>query len=360
MYRLYGFIRKIFRLLRSDGREHNSKLEELPAKEEAAKELVKKPAKKPAKQLSAQETVDYGNPFLSLPNELLLEVAEYLDEEFQALLSLSCTRLRVLLNSYLDLSLNDVSVKLRFLRYLERDYPDLLICPSCAFLYKWRSIKVYQFACPRNYHHSPEKRTESHDWHLKGGQSCFVSRHVIDLIFRAQERGRRYGLPLSFFSSTMTDENWMTITNEARLVDGQLLLASCWELDLDSRQDMLAKAHLFESALCLHLYWNILALTGAWQTMEEAVAGIYENSEKPRVSKCPYCALDYSLDVQKRAHGQMRMVLKVYRNFGRRYARTPASEQLFHSDRSLRSDADELSRRDLQALFGRTPDSFAH
>lgn len=114
--RLCNFIRRIFRLSRSDGRVAFKV-------EEPATELAKEPAKEPAK-----ETVDlqnYGNPFLNLPNELLLAVADFLDKEFQALLSLSCTRLRVLFNSYLDLSLNDIRVKLRFLQYLERDYPDL-------------------------------------------------------------------------------------------------------------------------------------------------------------------------------------------------------------------------------------------
>lgn len=57
----------------------------------------------------------YHNPLFKLPNELLLVIANFLDKEFQVLLSLSCRRLRVLLNSCLDLSLCDISVKLRFL-----------------------------------------------------------------------------------------------------------------------------------------------------------------------------------------------------------------------------------------------------
>ena len=126
MCRLCDFIRRIFRLSRSVGRV-DFKVEEL------AKEPAKEPVKEPVKE--TVDLQDYSNPFLNLPNELLLAVAHFLDKEFQALLSLSCTRLRLLLNSYLDLSLNDISVKLRFLRYLERDYPDHLICRSCGFLF---------------------------------------------------------------------------------------------------------------------------------------------------------------------------------------------------------------------------------
>ena len=329
-------------------------------------EPVKEPAKEPAKDLakeSAKETVnlqDYDHPFLGLPNELLLAVADFLDKEFQALLSLSCTQLRVLLNTHLDLSLNDISVKLRFLRYLERDYPDHLTCRSCGFLYKWKSKHVYQFRCPRQYHHSYEEKSKSRTWLLKGVQHCYVSHAVTDLIFRAHERGPRYGLPLSFLSSSMSDENWITITNEARFVNGQLMLASCWELDSDSRQDMLQKADLFSSALCIHYDWNV-RYEKVWQTFQKAVAET-TGLEKPRVSKCPFCALDYNLDVQNRAHGQTKLALNVYRNFGQRYAQTLASERLFFyfDSSSSQIDADELSRRDLQVLFYRTPESFTH
>lgn len=358
MGRLCDFIRTIIRLLRYIGRV-DFQVEE-PAKE-PVKEPAKEPAEEPAKE-SARETADlqdYDNPFLGLPNELLLTVADFLDKEFQALLSLSCTRLRVVLSSHFDLSLNDIGVKLRFLRYLERDYPDHLTCRSCGILYKWQSKHSFRFECPRQFHHSFEDRSKSRCWLLKGGQQCFVSREVTDLIFRAHERGRRYGLPLSFLSSSMTDENWITITNEARFVDGQLLLASCWELDLDSRQDMLQQAHLFNSALCIHSYWNV-GPEKVWQTIQEAVAGM-TGLEKPRVSKCPFCALDYSLAVQNRAHGQMKMVLNVYWNFGQRYAKTVASERLLYYDSCYsRIDAEELSRRDLQVLFHQTPESFAH
>ena len=72
----------------------------------------------------AKNIQDYHNPFLELPIELLLMITNSLDKEFQVLLSLSCRRLRVLLNSCLDLSLCDISVKLRFLQCLEPDYPE--------------------------------------------------------------------------------------------------------------------------------------------------------------------------------------------------------------------------------------------
>lgn len=364
MFRLCDFIRTIFGLFRSleKGDFKDKELAREPARE--AKELIREPAKNSANEKVALQ--DCGSPLLGLPNELLLEVAQFLNKESQALLSLSCTRLRVLLNSYLDLSLNDISVKLRFLRYLERDYPDHLTCRSCGFLYNWRAERWYRFRCPLQNHHSLEEKLKSQAWLLKGSQGRYVSFEVIELIFRAHERGRRYGLPLSFLSSSVTDENWITITNEARLVDGQLLLKSCWELDLDSRQDMLQKAHLFNRSMyCYHYFWNTGSGTcgpgqvPVWQTIQKAVAEM-TGLEKPRVFKCPYCALDYNLEAQNGAHGEIKLVLNVYRNFGQRYARTLASERLFSTETYTSPiHINELSRRDLQALFCRTAESFA-
>src|SRR5277367_890741 len=75
------------------------------------KELTKnaKNAKGANSTKSTKNLQDYHNPFLELPNELLLMITKFLEKEFQLTLSLSCRRLRILLNSSLDLSLCDIS-----------------------------------------------------------------------------------------------------------------------------------------------------------------------------------------------------------------------------------------------------------
>lgn len=176
-----------------------------------------------------------------------------------------------------------------------------------------------------------------------------MAREIVDLIFRAHERGQRHGLPLSFLSTSGSDRNGVTRTNEARLVDGQLLLASRWEVDSDSRQEMVQKARLFNSALCLHWGVNVWR-EKIWQTVEQAVAGM-TGLKKPRVSKCPFCATDYDLRVQNSTVGRMRIVLNVRRCYERRYENMLPIEQIFYRDPSSRIDADALSRRDLQAVF---------
>ena len=328
MRRLFIFMQRSFRSSRPVGRV-GFKVEE-PAKD-------------------TKDLQDYHNPFLKLPNELLLVIANFLDKEFQVLLSLSCRRLRVLLNSCLDLSLCDISLKLRFLQCLELDYPEHLTCRSCGFMFKWRARRWLDYRCPRVNRHSIGDKLTSYAWCMQGDKNIRVTREIVDLIFRAHERGQRHGLPLSFLSTSGSDYNGVTQTNEARLVDGQLLLTSRWEVDTESRQDMAQKARLFNLALCLHVGVNVWR-EKVWQTVEQAVAGI-TGLEKPRVSKCPFCATDYKLRVQNITGGRMRIVLNVRRNYGKRYENMLANEQMFYLDPSSRIDADALSRRDLDAVF---------
>jgi hypothetical protein len=331
MRQLFILLQRSFRSLRPVGRA-GSEVEELAKDTKDTKDVQ-----------------DHHNPFLQLPNELLLMIANSLDREFQVLLSLSCSRLRVLLNSRLDLSLCDRNVKLRFLQCLELDYPEHIPCRSCGVMFKWRARRLYDYRCPRVNSHSLGDRSTSCSWWMRGDQHTWVTREIVDLIFRAHERGQRYGLPPSFLSTGGIDDTGITRTNEACLVDGQLLLASRWEVDTDSSQDMVQKAWRFSAALCLHWGVNVWR-EKIWQTVEDAVAGM-TGSEKPRMSKCPFCASEYDLCVQNSKAGRMKIVLNVRRNYEKRYANILSNEQIFCRDPSSRIDADALSRRNLHATF---------
>lgn len=310
---------------------------------EAGRSKVEEPAS------DAKDPQDDRAPFLNLPAELLLLIAEFLDKEFQVLLSLTCRRMRVLLTSNVDLSLCDAAVKLRFLTRLEIDHPEYLTCRACCCMFKWPGTRYGGYRCPRAYRHSFTDNATSYEWRMGGNRNIGVSREVLDLIFRAYDRGQQYGLPLSYLSSKGTDYDGITRKNEARFVDGELLLASHWEVDSKPGEPMAEKARYFNLAFCIHGVVNVYR-EKIWQFVERVVAGM-TGSEVFRTLKCPFCATDYTLHMQKSPSGQLRIVLKVWRNYGRRYEKTLASEQLFHRKPSSRLDADLLSRRDLKALF---------
>ena len=328
MARLFMFLQRTFKSLRPVGTV-GFKVEE------------------PVKDI--EDLRDHQNPFLRLPNELLLMIATFLDKEFQILLSLSCRQLRVLLNSCLDLSLCDMSMKLRFLRYLEYDHPEYLTCYICGFMFQWRVRQWCDYRCPRINCHSFEDIFISYPWYMQGDRTICVAREIVDLIFRAYERGQQYGLPLSLLSTSGTDHDGVTRTNEARLIDGQLLLASRWEVDGESRQDLEPKVWFFNSALCLHYPQNMYGEEN-FQTIEQVVTAL-PGLERPRLSKCPFCATDYKLLVQNSNSGRMRFVLSVCRSYGQRYENMLANEQIFHGNPCSRIDADAVSRRDLHAVF---------
>lgn len=292
---------------------------------------------------------DQRNPFLKLPAELLLLIANLLDREYQVLLSLSCRQLRVLLDSSLDLSLSDASVKVRFSQCLELDYPEYLTCRSCGYMFKWQARRRFDYRCPRFYDHPRPDRNIVYTWWMHQHKTIVVTREIVDLILRAHERGQRYGLHWSFLSTRGTDDDGIPRENEARLVDRQLLLASRWEAESDSGQGIVVKGRGFETAVCLHSGANVWR-EKLWQTVEQAVAGLTD-AEEPRVFKCPFCATDYNLRVENGPGGRIRLVLDVWRNYGRLYEKTLESEQIFQAHYSSRTDADALSRRDLRALF---------
>lgn len=158
MGRLFMFLQRTFRPLRPVGTV-GFKVEE-PVKD-------------------TEDLRDHQNPFLRLPNELLLVIATFLDKEFQVLLSLSCRRLRVLLNSCLDLSPYDMSMKLRFFRYLEHDYPEYLTCCICGFMFQWRARRSWGYRCPHINFHSLEDIFTSYAWYMQGDQEhlCGTRNH---------------------------------------------------------------------------------------------------------------------------------------------------------------------------------------
>ena len=180
---------------------------------------------------------------------------------------------------------------------------------------------------------------------MEGDRKILMSREVVDLIFRGQKRGQRYGLPLSCFSKSGSCYHGVTQTNETRLIDGQLLLASPLETYSESRQDMEYKVGSFHRALCLHSTRNKI-----WQIVQQAFAGM-TGLEKPRVSKCPFCATDYEVYAQNITGGRVRIVLNVVRNYGQRFDTMPADQQMFHRLPFSQINPDGLSQRDLHAVF---------
>ena len=168
------------------------------------------------------------SPIFTLPNELMLQVTDLLDEEHRAVLSLICRRYRTMLGALMDRAPNPMdhrmkrqkyanklkeekrmrtaqrhgvdadlksymkalesfeevdnehlqhplmrrfsnkSVGLRYLTLIEADTPDHIICQFCGCLYRWRNFRgkdgAVRFLCPRQGSHPEYWRDRTYPW----------------------------------------------------------------------------------------------------------------------------------------------------------------------------------------------------
>lgn len=303
----------------------------------------------------AEQQYNHHNLLLDLPNELTLMVADFLDKDSQVLLSLSCKTLRILLNTHLDLTIHDRATRVRFLQTLEVDHPRYLTCRACAVLYPWRQLKSRSdyHSCSRAHEDEmADKLVEYGRFIYAGdGPTVWATRAVVDLILRAHKYEPSHGLPLSYLNMSGIDEDGICRTTEARIVDGQLVLATRLKVadvngllgypfwDLERR---------FEYEVCMH----IECAFDRYQTVQHVVAMMRAGSETTKVRKCEFCDTDHVLYIKKSARHRMTMVLNVWRNFGRLHSNTPTAEQVFYRGPGLLElDADVVDQRDVRALF---------
>ena len=214
-------------------------------------------------------------------------------------------------------------------------------------------MKFLQYNCPRAKCHTLVDVLLSYGQFIHAGAKKYVlvRRGVVDLILRASEHGPGHGLPVSFLNMSGHDHYGVSRTNEARLVDGQLILASRVEAEAESGREMALMRRLFIPNVCLHLSSTVGIIDKIWQTFEQSFASMIVGSEKSEIFKCPFCETDHQVHVKKSNGEQTRIVLKVWRNYGRRHGIRLSNEQIFHRDPMLRLNTDTVSQRDVRAAF---------
>ena len=214
-------------------------------------------------------------------------------------------------------------------------------------------MEFLQYNCPRVKCHTFVDALLSYGQSIRAGNMKYVlvRRGVVDLILRASEHGPSHGVPVSFLNISGHDRYGVFRTNEARLVDGQLILASRMEAEAESGREMALIRRLSLPNVCLHLISTVGIIDKIWQTLEQAVASMIVDSENSEVFKCPFCETDHEVHVKKSNGDQTRIVLKVWRNYGRRHGNRLSNEQIFHRDPVLRLDTGTVSQRDVRAAF---------
>ncbi|KEF53979.1 uncharacterized protein A1O9_09774, partial [Exophiala aquamarina CBS 119918] len=296
---------------------------------------------------------------LALPNELLFKVVSYLAPEFQLVMRLSCQRLRALLGHYRHktASCSNMAVMVRFARLLEPDYPEWLTCCHCSLLYHWQRNEQSGYRCPCHKHvfvsansqdsSFPQKHPQSLQAVSRNRHTLWITSEMIDLILRACEYGPAYGLPLSFLHMSGRDKYGIYREHEARVADGQLILLSQMEAEMESGQERAVMGRSFLLELCPHVDRASKVIGETWKIYTQGVAWLALGWNKFKTIKCSSCETDHQLRAMKSAGNRTTLVLSIYRNYGRRRRNGLPDEQTF--DPLL--GATRGAERDLQAAF---------
>jgi len=176
-----------------------------------------------------------------------------------------------------------------------------------------------------------------------------VGRGVVDLILRAAEYGPAYGLPVSYLNKSGYRRG-VSRMHEARVVNGQLMLASRHQFETATGQEMAELDRSHKPAVCFHAT-GVVCIEKVWQTFEKAVVNMtaadWSGSD---VFKCPYCETDHQVRAKKEGN-RTAIVLTVWRNYGRRHEHRLSTEQIFHRFPKFQLDASEVTQRNMHATF---------
>lgn len=182
-----------------------------------------------------------------LPTELLPHLASFLPVENVACLALTSKYFHSTLSTEIDITLPNPEQKNRFLRLLERDFPQLLTCRTCNILYRWnRWFRSYE--CPR--HDQVIERHYGAVTYCAQHLRSRVPTEVVDAFIRGFQYGPRYGPQLAklFHSCVyLLGQEEIRWTLEARVVDDKLILHSTYKLHIVMPDSMQYLSRLDES-----------------------------------------------------------------------------------------------------------------
>lgn len=140
----------------------------------------------PSLQVEARRTSAWER----MPADILRQIVSFLTASSIACMSLISKRHHETLLDHFGLEMRDnCRERARFLRLLEVDLPELMVCCSCNILYRWE--KWQRYLCPNRHNHAVLER---------GALWCFahepalIYRNMVDAFLRGFARGPRYGL----------------------------------------------------------------------------------------------------------------------------------------------------------------------
>jgi hypothetical protein len=285
-----------------------------------------------------------------LPAELLLQIVDEAEPESQLVLTMVSRRLRDLIYPSHNLGRCKFPVRVKFLRLLEKDYPQLLLCEDCGILWPWRKYCKYRICCPQVAQH-PWGSASS--WEMRGcggSRSMFINADIIRLVLRAQECGGQYGLPLEMLNGGRKSvANREMRSHEARIVDGRIVLASVREVYLrsswtDGKEEIWTERVCVRD-LCLHLGQSEKVMVAGGLARLPDVVRAAREGKGLQIFKCWQCESDFDLMVERSRETDSKVTLRAWRRYDHpRTFRDPGYGSQIRNN---------VAGRDIKALFDR-------
>ena len=279
--------------------------------------------------------------FLTLPNELIEDIAERLPPADLTCLSLICKRFQLLLRHRAKASLISEDQKRNLLLRLEEELPDWLLCHRCSKLFPWRITqrKPQNRLYSQPMHHSCQRCREcTHDqgFSLCGNDhgGVYFRRETRDLILRYYRRGPEYGLPLSYIEHAccgvhpVTREISINMTFKPKIIDGNLMIWQTDELRVDLRDPaMRNNVYKFRGRVCCHIGPHLPAIVlcqieSIISRLDFDYSSEYEPSPSHECAKtmfCHSCNTDFRVSLEPCSDKTALIQVNAWYNFGGRH-----------------------------------------
>ncbi|OAP55616.1 hypothetical protein AYL99_09767 [Fonsecaea erecta] len=310
--------------------------------------------------------------FNLLPAEILLTIVTLLPRSALACLMLTSKYLYNTLSPGFELRMEGFpDERSVFIRLLEKDLPQMVVCYSCEILFDWREKSRWR--CPN---HSNHPFFDFDPIWCYAHEPGFISREMVDLFVRGHELGPEYGPQLyELAHSCDKDGGWFRTRGrkvarvlDARIQQGRLLLHGVYSLtapiptfsidpeegyyDRSWEYALMREMGKFNGIGCIHLRTALPAI------ILEAVRQLRLGVPNPLCEdlvNCGYCATDLRVRALTDFPGQIILQVETWRSFGGRdmYARDPLEDAHFQIPgvRNIRLDINQPPSRNLQQLY---------
>ena len=315
-----------------------------------------------------------------LPAEVLLCIVSFLPTSSVACMSLTSKWHHEALFDQFDPKWRDNDTeKARFLRLLEEDLPEMMVCCSCNILYRWK--KSSRYLCPN--------RHNRHDHTLlkRGAPWCFthepvmIYRNMVDAFLRGFAKGSRYGPQLEELNHTcksnvvalFPEGVCINKTIDARVVRGKLLLHSVHKLSVSllaqPSSPLISRVDLSQivSNRLLPAIYKFTARIGCTHTPDRVPAVILyafrlrvgcsgDRTRSLDLLSCGRCATDLRVRVELDCGGtRVQIEVEIWQSFGGRDSdNRDEAEDAHFSDEPMIDEPFDINHppvRDLEKVF---------